>query len=51
MDYSDAYIQAHSALRETYRAANEKDYKTAEWFALQLVEAATALLADIQNKK
>jgi hypothetical protein len=51
MDYSDAYIRVHHALRDAYTAANEKDYQNAEVFALKLVEAAQELLADIQNKK
>ena len=51
MDYADAYIRVHHSLRNTYNAANEKNYDQAERYAIELVEAAQALLQDIQHKK
>jgi hypothetical protein len=51
MDYSDAYLRAFYALRDTYRYANEKNFAEAEKHAADLVLAAKALLADIQEKK
>ena len=51
MDYADAYIQAFQNLRDAYFTANEKNFEAAERHAVKLVEAAQALLQDIQNKK
>jgi hypothetical protein len=51
MDYSDAYIKAFYALRDTYRYANDRDFASAEQHAADLLLAAKVLLADIQDKK
>jgi hypothetical protein len=51
MDYADAYIKVHQMLRDTYNAANEKNFEQAEEYAVLLLAAAQALVQDIRNKK
>lgn len=51
MDYSEAYIRAFYSLRDAYTAANNKNLDQAEVYAVDLLLAAKALLADVQDKK